>query len=126
VSFPAKQTIGRDGPLKFTNAFYNDDDAFNFTSAMFVCEIPGLYFFSATIIRDTGGYTESFCYLMINGHARAYLGAYSYQGAHGYPSGTATIVYHMDEGDTAYVGMCGVIQQIGGYSHFNGFLIQAD
>ncbi|XP_045164648.2 uncharacterized protein LOC123528749 [Mercenaria mercenaria] len=126
VSMPEKATIGRDGPLKFTHAIYNDNEAFNFTSAMFVCKVPGLYFFSSTIIRETGGYPESFCYLMIKGFAKAYLGAYSFKGSDGNPSGTASVLYHMQEGDTAYVGMCGVIRQIAKYSNFNGFLIQAD
>lgn len=126
VTSPEQATIGRDGPLKFTTPIYNDDHAFNFTTAKFHCKIAGLYFFTSTIIRETGGYPESFCYLMINDFAKAYLGAYSFKGVNGNPSGTASILYHMQEGDTAYIGMCGVIRQISKYSNFNGFLVNQD
>ncbi|KAL4218651.1 C1q and tumor necrosis factor protein 5 [Mactra antiquata] len=119
-------TFSRDGALNFTKANYNDDDAFNFSSGQFECKVPGLYFFSSTLVREPGGYPESFCYLMINGHALAYLGGYGYNATIGHPSGTATMVTHMNYGDTVYVGMCGVISQIGEYSNLNGFLIDAD
>ncbi|XP_045164647.1 uncharacterized protein LOC123528748 [Mercenaria mercenaria] len=128
VSWPEREPYGQthEGPLKFSNTFYDDDNMYNGTLGKFVCEIPGLYFFSSMLIRQVGQHTASSCYIMVNDVTLTYLEGYSFNASYGSPSATGTTLYHMQAGDTASIGNCSNVNQIAGYSNFNGFLIDAD
>lgn len=128
VSWPEREPYGQihEGPLKFSNTFYDDDNVYNSTSGEFVCKTPGLYLFSSMIIRQVGQHTESSCFIMVNNISLAYLEAYSFNASYGSPSATGITLYHMQEGDTASINNCTNAKQIAGYSNFNGFLLDAD
>ncbi|XP_053387675.1 uncharacterized protein LOC123543097 [Mercenaria mercenaria] len=107
-------------PLKFTNEEYNDHNAYNATSGMFVCKQPGLYYFTLFISSERSAY----CYIIKNGYRRPYVYTYAVSVSYyAYASATNSILYQLHTGDKVYISGCNAQESMTAETSFTGFLV---
>ena len=88
---------------------------------MFTCRIPGIYWFSATLVSSDFGS----CYIKLNGANQGYIFVSSYDGE--YESGTGSEVFRLKQGDRVQIGGCATSLSGGGQINtFSGVLVKAD
>ena len=114
--------------MQFYNEKTNYGSGYSSTTGKFTCSIPGLYFFSTSLIklRDTTNKVDYInCYIKKN---TSFLIQTNIDPADddtdkGSYETSAFIVVHLSRGDQVYVA-CG--EKLEHYSSFSGFLIQSD
>ncbi|XP_060601316.1 complement C1q tumor necrosis factor-related protein 2-like [Ruditapes philippinarum] len=119
VSYPDTSSGSR---LKFSNVIYNSGDDYNVSSGVFTCRHPGLYFFTATLIRKPS-VRVSGCGFFVNGIGKltVYIGGTGVND--GYQSGSGSIVYHLKAGDIVNLSNCRGIDHMFFLSSFTGFRV---
>ena len=91
----------------------------------FVCQHPGMYLFTATVIREDTT-NEASCQIRVNGSNKLRVFANNNNSRRsGYPSASGTVVVHLSAGNEVYLTLCSDIYM---YleSSFSGILIQSD
>ena len=84
-----------------------------------------MYIFTATVIREPGP-SEASCFIKVNGSGKIRVLANNYNAPNkGYPSGSATLVIHLNAGDEVYLSFCSGTYMYSS-SSFSGVLIQPD
>ena len=111
-------------PRIFLTVLYNSESGFNTGTGKFVCRHPGLYLFTATVIR-VEGYTEATCYISVNGSEKLRVFANNNNSPSGFPSASGTLVVKLSALDEVYLTSCSGIKMYSG-SSFSGILIQPD
>jgi len=106
--------------VTFSFIQYNEGNDYNATTGVFTCRIPGVYWFSATLL----GSSDGVCYFLLNGSAKVYIG---YPGGN-YDTGTASQVLRLRHGDRVQVGHCYKPYTLPSDSldSFSGVLVKAD
>ena len=90
---------------------------------MFTCRIPGIYWFSATLVSSVYGS----CYIKLNGATQGYIFVSSYDGE--YESGTGSEVFRLKQGDRVQIGGCDTSINLNGgdtINTFSGLLVKAE
>ena len=100
----------------------NVGDGYNTKTGKFHCKIPGLYFFTAVILRHIGSTSYSYCYIRVNDNNIVYAYAHS-KDSDEYPSAAAHLTVQLKEEDEVYLGNCRGVDRIDGSTHFSGFMI---
>ena len=118
--------ITRTALLKFSSLLYNSGNSFNLTTGLFVCRVPGLYLFSATIIKIGSSSNEASCYIGINNTNILRVLANSYNDHDPYPSGTNMLVKHLVIGDVVFLAGCNGVSHMDSSSSFSGVLVSPD
>ena len=94
------------------------------TTGKFVCQYPGLYLFTAAITRMTG-VRDAYCFICVKG--RRHIVTTDHDGdRHGIPSGSNTLVEHLDSGEEVYLSYCSGVGHMHQFSSFSGVLIRPD
>lgn len=112
--------------LKFNSVLYNSGNGYNLTTGKFVCQVPGLYLFMATIIKTNGPREEASCYIGVNNANILRVLANSYNLHDVSPSGTNMLVKHLATGDVVSLNDCNGVSNMYTYSSFSGVLISPD
>lgn len=112
--------------LKFTSLLYNSGNSYSLTTGKFVCRVPGLYLFSATIIKFMGSSNEASCYIDINNSMILRVLANSNNDHDPYPSGTNMLVKHLVIGDVVSLAGCDGVSHMYPSSSFSGVLVSPD
>ena len=121
VRYPKENT----DPRIFKTLVYNSIPGFNMATGKFVCQHPGMYLFTATIIREEG-IGVAFCNIRVNAQNRIQVIANNVNSpSSGYPSGSATLVVRLSAGDEVYLSHCSGTH-IFSDSSFSGVLIRPD
>lgn len=107
----------------FYTVLYNSEQGFNTATGKFVCQSPGMYLFTATVVRKNTT-NEASCYMTVNGSTKLRVFAYNSTRS-GYPSGSGTLVAHLSTGDEVYLLGC-LRSNLYSESSFSGILIQPD
>ena len=119
VGFTIRVPRDSTDPRIFDTVVYNSAAGFDMASGKFVCQRPGTYLFTSTIIRnDVGG--DALCDITVNGTRLLRVIAPT-----GYFSGTGSLVIHLSIGDEVYLSVCSSAA-VHRDSSFSGVLIQPD
>ena len=105
MGFTVQTPTDNTDPRIFQTSVYNSGSGFNMATGKFVCQHPGMYLFTATIIRKDGTY-EVRCYIYHNKTTKLRVFANNNNSDAGFPSGSGTIVIHLTMGDEVYLGGC--------------------
>ncbi|XP_060584655.1 uncharacterized protein LOC132740705 isoform X2 [Ruditapes philippinarum] len=108
--------------LKFRKVIYNSGDDYNVSSGVFTCNHPGLYFFTATLIRSPS-LLDSVCFISVNGIEQIEVSSGGTDVNSGYQSGSGSFIYRLKEGDIVVPSDCEQIDQLGLFSSFTGFRV---
>ena len=106
----------------FSRIETNVGDGYNEKTGKFQCKIPGLYFFTAVILRNTGGTSHSYCHIRVNDKNPVYAYAHSKDSGE-HPSGAAHLTVLLKEEDEVHLGGCRGVDQFNHGTHFSGFMI---
>ena len=92
----------------------------------FVCQHPGIYLFSATVNRMPGHEVVG-CEISVNGSKKIRAFANAKDQSTEFPSGSTTLVVHLNVGDEVYLTSCTTgTSRFGSETSFSGVLIQPD
>ena len=113
--------------IVFEKVAYNEMECFDTVSGKFVTQFPGIYMFTLTIVKTMQIY-QTTCFICVN---KDYNEDCTIQALANnadttdgnYPSGTGTLVVHLDAGDEVYVSQCNPVDGIHRFSSFSGALI---
>ena len=83
-----------------------------------------MYIFTATVIRNPGTST-AMCYINVNGSNKILAYASNDNTRSIYPSGSGTLVIHLNAGDEVYLSSC-TGTYVYSQSSFSGVLVQPD
>jgi hypothetical protein len=108
-------------PLKFRNVIYSTGNEYNKSSGIFTCKHPGVYFFTANVLRSPGIYVNE-CSIRVNGISMLLVTNVT-RLREGYQSGSGSFIYHLISGDTVSLSGCPGVNYIYSYSSFTGFRI---
>lgn len=126
VGFTVKNPKANTNPQTFQTAVYNSEPGFNTATGKFVCQHPGMYLFTATVIRDDET-NEASCHITVNGSTKLrVLANNNNSDREGFPSGSGTLVVHLNTGDEVYLSYCSGSSYMYRESSFSGILIQPD
>ena len=125
IGFTVRYPKDNTDPRIFQTLTYNSEQGFNMATGKFVCQHPGMYLFTATIIREEG-IGVAYCNIRVNAENRIQVIANNVNSpSSGYPSGSATLVVHLSAGDEVFLSHCSGTH-IFSDSSFSGVLIQPD
>jgi hypothetical protein len=108
--------------LKFKKVIYNSGDDYNVSSGVFTCNYPGLYFFTATLIRSPS-LLDSVCFISVNGIEQIEVSSGGTDVNSGYQSGSVSFIYRLKAGDIVVLSDCEQIDQLSIFSSFTGFRV---
>lgn len=113
--------------VTFTQVLLNEGGDYNSTTGVFTCRIPGLYFFSARIMKSSSSQL-AYCNIYKNTTWIVHIETnHVTSDQWGYFSSSATFLDTLTTGDEVYIGSCNAISSF--YKPdclFSGFLIQQE
>lgn len=125
------QVIKETNNVRFSTVLLNEGNDYNSTTGGFICRIPGIYSFSATL--GTGHVfstlRDAYCYVRKNNSDKLiiYLDLSDNNLDYVSYSSSATLVLHLAVNDTVNIGACyNEIQLAYNLCSFSGFLVQPD
>ena len=125
VGFTVKYPKDNTDPRIFQIVVYNSEPGFNTATGKFVCQYPGIYLFTTTVMRNPGA-REAYCSISVNGANKITTYANNRNGiTSSYPSASVTLVVHLKTGDEVYLADCSA-KYIHSESSFSGVLIRPD
>ena len=120
--------IDRIPRLNFTRTIYQYGSDFNISTGIFTCSIPGVYHFSATLVkkRATTRVDQVFCNIMKNAQSliSVKIDPTDDDTDKGNAAVSQSIVIDLDIGDKVYLGFCNDPKKnMDNWSSFTGFLL---
>jgi len=112
----------------FPNVIYNEGNDYNATSGVFTCRIPGIYWFSATLMNSQNDQSQNYCMFLLNGKSQVYVFV-PRSSTGGVETGTGSEVMRLNQGDRVQVGGCYQNDHFNSYdisNSFSGMLIKAN
>jgi hypothetical protein len=115
--------------LNFSSTIYKFGNDFNISTGTYTCSTPGVYHFSATLVkkRDTSRVDRVYCYLNKNFQNLIYISVNPTDDDtdKGHAAVSQSIVINLDAGDTVYLTGCNgqPSTYMDRWSSFTGFLL---
>ena len=115
--------------MQFNSVKNNYGSGYSPSTGKFTCSHPGLYYFSASLIKYRGSLNpvdriRCFIYKNTSNLVGTQIDPTDDDTDHGSYETSAFIVVHLSQGDQVYV-TCS-LGILSGYSSFSGFLVQSD
>jgi len=122
-------TINGTSNIKFPYLHYNGGNDYDANTGVYTCRVPGTYWFSASLGKDTG-YNESInCFVYVNGNPKVWLVfVLNNNNNNSYYTVSGSGGFHLAKGDVVWVAGCNQQENIDNNfnTHFSGVLIRPD
>ena len=109
--------------VTFQNVTTNAGNLYNSASGKLTCSVPGLYYFSLTIVKMDNA-DHAWCYIRKNGQQMVQAGLSGLVG--GWVGATNSVILHLQQGDVVDVGGCSPANTMFSDTTFTGFLVELD
>lgn len=123
VAFSAYKPVSK-SPVVFSNVTLNIGGAYNSKTGKFVCNQPGLYFFTISVVRSNDDVYQ-YCCVYINTVTEHSCVVTGDGNDNEYPSGTQSEIVRLNRGDEVSLN-CTRTAELDPASGMSGFLIQAE
>ena len=132
IGFTAQGNLkASSGIVRFTNIKSNVGSRYSSSTGQFTCNLPGLYYFSVSLIKSREAHSASdmaHCALRKNGNrlVDTITDPRDDDTDNGSYETSAFLVIHLSSGETVDVGSCSSDTKLESRSSFTGFLLKSD